>query len=195
MEAKEIYKQLAEPFAPNELEWRSGGGTNTKDMKQGDECKVLVFTYVQARAIQNRLDQVMGIENWCDEYTAGPAGGVICSLSLRIGGEWINKQGMAENTQVEAVKGGESDAFKRAAYKWSIGRYLYDMPEKWCRAIVKGKGIVLAERPSMPEWAYPYDWDQPKERPNEVVLMLSPSQQSALSYKETPAFLAGASKV
>ncbi len=143
-------------------------------MKSGEKCKVLVFTYVQARAIQNRLDGVLGGNNWYDCYSAGPAGGVICSLSLRINGEWITKQGMAENTQIEAVKGGESEAFKRAAYKWSIGRYLYEMPEKWCEAVVKGKGVVLTERPSLPDWAYPYGWTAEKEAPNTVVVLCSP---------------------
>src|SRR5688572_23147794 len=190
---EKLQAKLAEPFKPSELEWRGEPrGVNIKDMKSGDKCKVLVFTYVQARAIQNRLDQVMGINNWRDEYQAGPAGGVVCSLSLRINGEWVTKQGIAANTQIEAEKGGESEALKRAAYKWSIGRYLYEMPEKWCEAMVKGRGIILVERPSLPEWAYPYGWTEPKENPNQVVTLLTPAQATALTYRETPAAIAQA---
>lgn len=37
----------------------------------------------------------------------------------------------AENTDIEPVKGGLSDAYKRAAVKWGIGRYLYDMEAAW----------------------------------------------------------------
>jgi hypothetical protein len=151
---------------------------------------VLVFTYVQARAIQNRLDNILGGQNWYDVYTAGPAGGVICSLSLRLGGEWITKQGMAENTQIEAVKGGESEALKRAAYKWGIGRYLYEMPEAWCEAMVKGKGVVPTERPTLPTWAYPIDWTGEKEAPNSVIPLMTLKASTALTYSQTPAALA-----
>ena len=73
----------------------------------------------------DRLDEVVGPENWKDEYAPGPDGGVICGLSLRIEDEWITKWDGAENTDFEAIKGGLSDAFKRAGYKWGIGRYLY----------------------------------------------------------------------
>ena len=37
----------------------------------------------------------------------------------------------AENTDIEPVKGGLSDSFKRAAVLWGIGRYLYDMESIW----------------------------------------------------------------
>ena len=185
-----ILARLAEPFKPGELEWRGEPrGVDVRSMKSGEKCKVLVFTYVQARAIQNRLDAVLGGQNWYDFYSAGPAGGVICSLTLRINAEWITKQGMAENTQIEAVKGGESEALKRAAYKWGIGRYLYEMPEKWCEAVVKGKGVMLSERPSLPEWAYPYDWSGMKEAPDTVVPLLSLKEATSQSYKVTPGAL------
>lgn len=188
-----IYAKLAEPFKPSELEWRGEPrGVDVRSMKSGDKCKVLVFTYVQARAIQNRLDAVMGMNNWRDEYSAGPAGGIVCSLSLRLSGEWITKQGLAENTQIEAVKGGESEALKRAAYKWGIGRYLYEMPESWCEAVVKGKGVVLVERPSLPEWAYPYDWKGEKEQPNTVIALPKIKEVMAKAYSQTPGQIASA---
>jgi hypothetical protein len=187
---EKIFASLAEPFKPSELEWRGEPrGVDVKSMKSGEKCKVLVFTYVQARAIQNRLDVVLGGQNWYDCYSAGPAGGVICSLTLRIGGEWITKQGLAENTQIEAVKGGESEALKRAAYKWGIGRYLYEMPEKWCEAVVKGRGVMLTERPSLPEWAYPYTWEGAKEAPDTVVPLMTLKEATAQTYRETPSAL------
>ena len=102
---------------------------------------------------------------------------------------------MAENTQIEAVKGGESEALKRAAYKWGIGRYLYEMPEAWCEAVVKGKGVVLTERPSLPAWAYPYDWKGEKEAPNSVVPLMTLKAATAQTYSQTPAAIANASKL
>jgi hypothetical protein len=62
-----IFAKLAEPFKPNELEWRGEPrGVDVRSMKSGEKCKVLVFTYIQARAIQNRLDAVVGGQNWYD---------------------------------------------------------------------------------------------------------------------------------
>jgi hypothetical protein len=130
--------------------------------------------------------------NWYDQYEAGPAGGIMCHLSIRINGEWLTKSGIAANTQIEAEKGGESEALKRAAYKWGIGRYLYEMPESWCKAVVKGKGVVLVERPSLPEWAYPYDWTDEKEAPNTVVTLPKIKEVMAQAYSQTPSQLVGA---
>ncbi|WP_263317101.1 Rad52/Rad22 family DNA repair protein, partial [Enterobacter hormaechei] len=56
-------------------------------------------------------------------------GGVECGISIKVEGEWITKWDAAENTQVEAVKGGRSGAMKRAAVQWGIGRYLYNLEE------------------------------------------------------------------
>jgi hypothetical protein len=41
------------------------------------------------------------------------------------------RQTAAGDSDVEEEKGAISDAFKRAAVKWGIGRYLYDMPTPW----------------------------------------------------------------
>ncbi len=57
---------------------------------------------------------------------------------------------------------------------------------KWCEAVVKGKGVVLAERPSLPEWAYPYDWQGSKEAPDTVVPLLSLKEVTAQTYRNTP---------
>ena len=86
-------------------------------------------------------------------------------------------------------------SLKRAAYKWGIGRYLYEMPEAWCEATVKGKGVVLTERPSLPEWAYPYDWKGEKEAPNSVVPLMSIKAATAQTYRETPTALQKATEL
>lgn len=92
-----------------------------------------------ARAIQNRLDEVVGPENWQDEYISWHGGSTLKEASqlcvIRIFDKeknlWISKTDGAENTDIEPVKGGLSDAYKRAAVKWGIGRYLYDMEAAW----------------------------------------------------------------
>ena len=58
---------------------------------------------------------------------------------------------------MEATKGGLSDAMKRAAYQWGIGRYLYDLPDVWVEIEQKGKSYVIKKTPSLPKWALPVD--------------------------------------
>ena len=151
-----LFEALAQPFPISEIEFRAGATNQEK-------TKALALAYITSRAGMARLDAVMGPGNWKDEYTAGPAGGVLCSLSLRIDGEWITKQDGADNTNFEAVKGGFSDAFKRACVKWGIGRYLYYLEGTWVKCQERGKTIVLAEDPRMPAWALPGGAGVPSE--------------------------------
>lgn len=130
------FSQLAAPFAVDDIEFRAGATDKEK-------TKALALAYITSRAVMNRLDEVVGPANWKDEYRPGPDGGVICGLSLRLDGEWVCKWDGAENTNFEAVKGGLSDAFKRVAVKWGIGRYLYNTPDFWVPCHERGKTVVL----------------------------------------------------
>ncbi len=148
MDTREILDALSEPFPATDIEWRAGSTNREK-------TSAMALAYVTARAVMSRLDKVLGPENWKDTYVPGPNGGVMCMLSVRFGDEWITKTGLAENTQFEAVKGGESGALKRAAVKFGIGRYLYKLPTQWVAAEQKGKTVVLKEKPRLPAWALP----------------------------------------
>lgn len=127
-----LLQDLQEPFAPNEIHWRVG-----TVMKNGAKCTLLA--YIDARAVMDRLDEVVGPERWSDNYREGAAGGLICRLDVLCVSDtlvgavhsWVSKEDGAENTNIEAVKGGLSDAFKRAGVKWGIGRYLYRLETKW----------------------------------------------------------------
>ena len=143
-----LFTRLATPFHPEDIEWRAGA-TNS------DKTKALALAYITSRAVMDRLDEVVSPENWRDEYQPGPDGGLICGISLRVNGEWITKWDGAENTQVEEVKGGLSGAFKRAAVKWGIGRYLYRLENVWVPCELQGKSVVLKSIPPLPEWALP----------------------------------------
>ena len=136
----------------------------------------MVLAYVTNRAIQQRLDDVLGPANWRNEYSKAPDDGVLCGISIHIGDNpislgpnWITKFDGAENTQVEAVKGGLSGAMKRAAVQWGIGRYLYqlestfvevkpDKPGQYINIKDKdGKSLLTGywNDPQLPGWALP----------------------------------------
>lgn len=128
MDWKDVSKKLQAPFPPADIHWRVGqaGSYNGKTW-------VKILAYIANRDVQNRLDDVVGCENWKNEYREGPKGGTICGIAIRNPDtqEWICKYDGAENTDIEAVKGGLSDAMKRAAVQWGIGRYLYDLGETY----------------------------------------------------------------
>lgn len=150
--------KLKEPFKANELEWR---------LQQCGESNGRIWgrclCYISNRSIQTRLDSCVGEENWRNEYKEGPSGGILCGISIKIGDEWVTKWDGADNTQVESVKGGLSDAMKRAGVQWGIGRYLYDLPEGWITVCENGiyNGKTKEGKwfkwnpPQLPEWALP----------------------------------------
>lgn len=116
------FKALAEPFPKNEVKTLT---KTWKDKKTGAQ-KQFSAPYITARHVMNRLDKVAGPENWRDEYEFLPGGCVMCTLFLCVNGEWIGKSDMGTLTDVEPEKGAVSDAFKRAAVRWGIGRELYN---------------------------------------------------------------------
>ncbi len=135
------WQHLTAPFPPRDIEWKPGAVT--RDRKKG-----LAMPYITARAVQERLDDVFGPGNWKNEFRAGPEGGVICRIYFKNDdGEWVWREDGADNTEVEAIKGGLSNAMKRAGAALGIGRYLYDMPQQWVPLNEKGR---FAEVPRIP---------------------------------------------
>ena len=144
MKASDL-SRLADPFPPSDVEWKPGATTR-------DKSKGLAMAYLTSRAVQQRFDDVCGPGDWRNEFTAGPDGGVLCGISVRVEredgtAEWVTKWDGADNSQVEAVKGGLSGATKRAAVQWGVGRYLYDLPATWVRLDDRGR---FAEPPQIP---------------------------------------------
>ena len=125
-------KALSAEFPRGAVSWRSQ--SLTKDGK-----KALALAYIDARDVMDRLDTVCGPENWQDRYEFHGAR-TVCYLSIRIGDEWITKADGAGDSDVEAEKGAISDALKRAAVKWGIGRYLYAIESPWvpCESYDRG---------------------------------------------------------
>ena len=148
---QELMKELQKSFPPNDIEWRV-----QQEVRQG--AAVMVLPYVTNRAIMERLDNVFGPLNWQNEFTSGPGGGVLCGISVwnPESKQWVTKWDGAENTKVEAVKGGISSAMKRCAVQWGIGRFLYKLPFQYVDLKARGQN---SHRKRNGEWAY---WDVPK---------------------------------
>lgn len=136
----DLLKKLRESFRKEELEFRVGATNNDKSMG-------LALAYVQARAIQNRLDELFGVDGWTVSYKEISAG-FICSLSIKINDRWVTKEDGAGMTEYESVKGGISNAFKRVASSgFGIGRYLYNAKKNWYPIRQQGRSYVFTETP------------------------------------------------
>lgn len=157
VELHQMTRELQQPFPAKDVEWRV-----SREVRNGQAVHVLA--YLTARAIQARLDEVCTPFGWRCSYHTGPDGGVICRLDLLGPNGWVSKEDGAENTQVEAVKGGISSALKRAAVAWGIGRYLYDLPRSVVPIQERGDHPHKIKAtgkwgywnaPQLPQWALP----------------------------------------
>ena len=128
---------LRAPFPPDAVSWRVGS-TNQ------DKSKGLALAYIDARDVMERLDDVVGPENWQNRYSHA-ANKTVCDLGIRIDGEWLWKANGAGDTDIEGEKGALSDALKRAAVHWGIGRYLYDLKSPWVRLEPFGRSYRIAK--------------------------------------------------
>ncbi|MCF7794260.1 MAG: hypothetical protein K9N09_10320 [Candidatus Cloacimonetes bacterium] len=120
---KEIEQKLKARFPAEDIEYRVVRVSK-------DSRRALILPYITSRAVMDRLDEVIGCANWSDEYEVLETG-VTCKLSLQLEDRIISKEDAAPFTNIEALKGAFSDALKRAAVKFGIGRYLYKQPDSY----------------------------------------------------------------
>ena len=156
---------LAEPFEVHKIKWR------VTRKKKDDDTRGCVIPYVDARDVMQRLDDVLSPINWQSEYAPGGDGRLTCSISIATGGGWIQKsdgaggreasktgKGLSES---EANKADYSEAFKRTAVCWKVGRYFYLVPEQWVDLDQWGNPVDV---PILPEWATPEGWIKLREK-------------------------------
>ncbi len=136
---------LKAPFAPSKISWRIGS-TNA------DKTKGMALAYIDARDVQDRLDEVCGVGGWQNRYVPMHDKKTVCEIGIlimheytNVQPEWIWKSDGAGDSDVEAEKGALSDSFKRAAVKWGIGRYLYDLESPWVAITAAGRSFKIAE--------------------------------------------------
>jgi Rad52/22 family double-strand break repair protein len=155
LDVPDLFERLAAPFEPSEVEWKP------QAVREG---RCLAIAYIDARCVMDRLDSVLGPDNWQDDYQLLPEGGAICRLRIRLPGtaEWVLRTDVgSESDQADAgdrKKAAVSDALKRAAVKLGIGRYLYRLPGQWVDYDPRKKQIIYT--PRLPAWALPAGWRQ-----------------------------------
>jgi hypothetical protein len=145
-DAVSVPRALSAPFAASEVKFKP-------QVVKGN--RALALAYVDVRAIMDRLDDVLGVENWQDHYQLLPDNSVMCRLRLRLSDRWITKCDVGSPSEQpdggDRLKAAFSDALKRTAVKFGIGRYLYRLPQQWADYDPEKKQFVSP--PRLPDWA------------------------------------------
>ena len=122
--------------------------------------------YIDARDVQDLLDDVVGAANWQVKYEEHK-GNLFASIGIntdevfqketgvsiinKVG--WVWKSDCGTESQVEKQKGEASDAFKRAAVMWGVGRFLYSLK------IIKIKEVIEKNGKFYPSFGGNQIWD------------------------------------
>lgn len=152
-----MYAQLSAPFDTTELKFRAGATTK-------DKSRAIALPYIDSRNVMQRLDDVIGSDNWHDAYSVIHCDGRNAAVECRLTINGVTKSDVGTHSTRNdgkdfemVVKGAYSDALKRAAVKFGIGRYLYDLPTQWVAYDAKRR--QLAEKPRLPQQQRPLDND------------------------------------
>ena len=125
-------KKLTEPLSIKDIDFR------VQSINKGGYATILA--YKDARVDMNRLDEVVGTENWQRDHKE-VKGVVYCGIGIMVGNSdasWVWKWDAGTESMAEKQKGEASDSFKRAGFNWGIGRELYDYPIIQVK-LIKGK--------------------------------------------------------
>lgn len=139
---------LTAPFPANAIHWKPLAVKGNR---------ALAVAYLDARAVMQRLDSVFGVGGWKDAYTPVAGGSVVCTLSIKVDGEWVEKTDVGSPSEQpddgDKLKAAFSDGLKRAAIKCGVGRYLYRLPRQWVDYDPQARQFVRT--PQLPAWALP----------------------------------------
>lgn len=147
------------PPTPNELQMARLAapfpGVLRRDGARGQKQ----FEYITAEMAMNRLDDVLGPDNWADDtFVIGEC--VVCKLTITLAsGEQLTRTGASSFdekpglTRSSIVKGAFSDAFKIAAKKFGVGRYLKTKGRhaRYAERIMRGARAVAEGAPPDPD--------------------------------------------
>ena len=104
--------------------------------------------YIDARQVFSRLDELFGPDGWQTGYRVLDAASGAIECTLTIAG--ISKSDVGYPNRSggeEPLKAAYSDATKRAAVQWGIGRWLYALPSRWSALDEHGRPVDGERRP------------------------------------------------
>jgi hypothetical protein len=128
-----------------------------------EKTRGMALAYIDARDVQDRLNQVCG-PFWQTRHPWASGTLIACEIGIKLGpnqdDEWAWRGDGAGEIENETTSSGErkeqaqdmarkaafSDSFKRAAVRWGVGRYLYDIDSPWVEIEARGRSFVIPDR-------------------------------------------------
>ncbi|MBZ9713790.1 single-stranded DNA-binding protein [Deinococcus multiflagellatus] len=146
MKLSELQKRLQAAFPAHMINWKPG--VISKDRK-----RALMLAHIDARAVQDRLDATCP-DDWSFEVEVVP-GTRLPTVKGRLTVLGVTREdiGEAQEGDLGTLKAASSDALKRCAVHFGIGRYLYDLPKTWADWDDAGRKPMTT--PELPDWARP----------------------------------------
>ena len=147
-----------------------------------------LLAYKDSRVDMRRLDEATG-GMWSNSYHRDTKGVLQCEISIYLNGQWVSKVSNGMPSQFEGEKGEYSDAFKRAAFMWGIGRELYDLPELFFffnndEVRSDGNKVKPTYNFKPNEWIWSLDWE--KEGTHGEKGLIHAKQRGSSSYRVKP---------
>jgi len=130
----ELTAQLRAPFDWSDIEVRPGS-------VRKDGTAALALAYADPRVYEERLDEVVGPENWSVEFAPWGDHKLICRLT--IGSVTKCSTGEADPKDKNAGTVAEAQSFKRACTKFGLGRYLYQLAQVWAKGTGDSRSFVF----------------------------------------------------
>ena len=100
-------------------------------IKQVTAKGAFALLYKTARVDMAMLDEAYGPANWACDYKV-VKDNLYCGIGVKFGDEWVWRWDCGTESRSDGEgnekKGEASDSFKRAGFKWGIGRELYSVP-------------------------------------------------------------------
>lgn len=134
---EEMEKALKAPFSGDKIQWRVG--STNRDGNGGT-----MLAYADKRSYEERLDEVFGCNNWSSDTNWDETGlKVTITAKYPDGTTTFHANGSGYKfdeegrVDTDGFKGAISQAFKRAASEFGIGRYLYDLESPWVKMVKK----------------------------------------------------------
>lgn len=138
MQLSDVQRRLKSPFPAHMVAWRAVAFNK-------ERTRALLLPYLDARAVMDRLDAICP-DGWSFEVEMLTTGAVKGRLTV-LG---VTREDIGEG---DSLKAASSDALKRAAVHFGIGRYLYDIPKTWNDW--DDTNNSPKHEPELPEWAKP----------------------------------------
>jgi hypothetical protein len=148
MEVKKLMEKIA-PLRPDEINVKPKQVVKNKNGK----VSVLLLLYKDSRCDMARLDEAFGANNWQRLHQLiGES--LYCTVSVWDAekGQWVHKQDVGSESDIEKEKGQSSDSFKRACTNWGIGRELYTAPKRTFVELAEGEFYEVGGKLKMSNW-------------------------------------------